>query len=187
MMMIEITIISSRSVNPASRILLPFNLPVTVLLPIQCGVSRLGPHVKNIFTAPRARIMRIERRAQFPIGLSRHRVNRQAAHVNFLLRGQLAANVRCLDARLSKTTRAAARHYIDAVDQRLEIRWVVIRIINSKDRAIADYYLTARINILASTSRRHLTGWQCNSGANHADGVAMKLINRRANLAQRLA
>src|SRR5215213_5798227 len=147
MMMIEITIINSSSVKPAVRHLLPacFVLPITVLLPIQCSFSRLGPHVKNILTAPRACVVRIVRRAQFPIGFSRHRVDRQTAHVNLLLSRQLAAEVSWFHARHAKTSRCSSWDDVDAIDQGFQIRRITVRVIYSENRAVADNYAAARI------------------------------------------
>src|SRR5690349_14018294 len=65
----------------------------------------------------------------------------------------------------------------------------MVRIINAEDRAIADHNLAARIEKggLPLLLLRLLLWRQRRAGANHADRVAVKLVDRGANLAQRVA
>src|ERR1041385_4736461 len=139
-MMIEITIINSSNVNPAI-----FALPVTVLLSIQSCIFRIRPNVKNILPAPRVTTRRIVSRAELPIGLTGHRIDRHSAQINLLLSGQLAT-VGCIHALLPASAGRVSRYHIDAIDERVQIRRKPIGIIDAKDRAIADHYLAARID-----------------------------------------
>src|SRR5689334_5103413 len=146
MMMIEITIINSSSVNPACHLLRACcKLPVTVLLSIQGRRLRLRAHVENVFTAPRIRIGRIVTGTQLPISLSRHRIDRQRPQVNFLLRRQLP-DLGCINTLLSRSGSINSRYHVNAVDERVEIGRIAIRIVYAEDRAIANHDLAARID-----------------------------------------
>src|ERR1700752_122122 len=147
MMMIEITIINSSSVNPAAcqRPLAHFALPVTVLLSIQCRISRLRAYIEKVLTAPGAAIRRVVTRTKFPVGLSGHRIDRQTPQVDFLFGGQLAY-FGCIYALLPATAHRASGYNIDAVDEGLQVRRIVVGIVYAKDSAIANDYFAAWID-----------------------------------------
>src|ERR1041385_1358178 len=116
--------------------------------------------------------MRVVTRSQFPIGFSRHRIDGQAAQVDFCLSRYLA-NFRCIHALLAATAHRTSRQHVDSIDERFEIRWKVVRVINSKDRAIADDYLAARIDDSVLLLLRLLLRRKRDSRANHSDSIAM--------------
>src|SRR5215203_2462320 len=92
MMMMEMTIISSSSVNPRAiherrsepRFKCASTLPITVLLSVQCLFFRLGTHVEDVLAAPRSRVGGVVRRSQLPIGFPRDRVDGQPSQVDLL-------------------------------------------------------------------------------------------------------
>src|SRR5262245_46059054 len=91
----DITIISSMSVKPGprdsslDRLATPCTsrrtgfgirrLPVTVLRPIQSGPAALRIHVEHVLSAPGGRIRFVLIGPQPPLGVVRHRINRNPA------------------------------------------------------------------------------------------------------------
>src|SRR5687767_9145785 len=150
MMIIEITIINSSSVNPACAALLNlrracWKLPVTVLLSIQCRLFRFRAHVKDVLTAPRAGVSRVVTGPEFPLGLSGHRIDRYRAQINLLL-GRRLVHLGCRYVWVSRSRSGKARHHVHAINESVEIRRVAIGIVNAKDRAVADNNSAPRID-----------------------------------------
>jgi hypothetical protein len=87
-------------------------------------------------------------------------------------------------------TYVSSGNHIHPGDQRFEIRWIVVRVVDSEDGAITNHNLAARIDKSVRLLWLNLLSTETStssSTADHAHRVAMKFVDRDANLSQRIA